>query len=156
MSVGQTTKTHKSRCRKPDSYFLARRDEASGFGLRSLQALVASLAAPLLLQQRHTGAPHRDGDVDLGVRVTAADAGAGSLQDDGRSVDRSAAVLVALRTVRSDQAALTQAVSLGDVAGIPGRVVGDPGKQTNMNLEKFTGQIFEAVSCFMCSTCSHL
>lgn len=105
------------------SYFLPYRDELSAFGLCSLQALVAVLAVPLLLQQRHAGASHSDGDVELGVRVAAADAGAHPLQDDGGSVDRSAAVLVALLTVRSDQAALTQAVSLRDVAGIPGRVV---------------------------------
>ncbi len=110
------------------SYFLPLRGERSGFGLCSLQALVAVLAVPLLLQQRHTGASHSDGDVDLCVRMAAAGAGARPLQDDGGSVDRSAAVLVALPTVRPDQAALTQAVSLGDVAGIPGRVVGDPEK----------------------------
>lgn len=98
----------------------------SGFGLSSLQALVALLAAPPLLQQRHAGASHRDGHVDLRVRVAAAEAGARSLQDDGRSVDRSAAVLVALLPERSDQTALTQAVRLRDVAGIPGRVVGEP------------------------------
>lgn len=97
-----------------------------GFGLCSLQALVALLAAPPLLQQRHAGASHRDGHVDLRVRVAAAEAGARSLQDDGRSVDRSAAVLVALLPERSDQTALTQAVRLRDVAGIPGRVVGEP------------------------------
>lgn len=102
------------------------RDERSGFGLGSLQTLVAVVAVPLLLQQRHTGAPHGDGDVDLGVGVTAADAGARSPQDDRGSVDRSAAVLVALLAVRADQAAFTQAVRLGDVAGVPGRVVGDP------------------------------
>lgn len=98
----------------------------SGFGLSSLQALVALLAAPPLLQQRHAGASHRDGHVDLRVGVAAAEAGARSLQDDGRSVDRSAAVLVALLPERSDQTALTQAVRLRDVAGIPGRVVGEP------------------------------
>lgn len=111
------------------SYILPRRDElfgfgfGFGFGLCSLQALVAVLAVPLLLQQRHTGASHSDGDVDLNVRVAAAETGARSLQDDRGSIDRSAAVLVTLLTVRSDQAALTQAVSLRDVAGVPCRVV---------------------------------
>lgn len=111
------------------SHFLARRGELSGLGLRSLQALVAVVAVALLLQQRHAGAAHGDGHVDLRVRVAAADAGAHPLEDDGGSVDRSAAVLVALLAVRAAQAALTQAVRLGDVAGIPGRVVRDPDKQ---------------------------
>lgn len=111
---------------RPPSHPLARREELSGFGLGSLQALVAPLAVPLLLQQRHTGAAHRDGDVDLGVGVATADAGAGSLEDDGGRVDRSAAVLVALLAVRPDQAALTQAVGLGDEAGIPAQVVRNP------------------------------
>lgn len=97
-------------------------------GLGSLQALVASLAAPLLLQHRHTRASHGDGDVDLGVGVAAADAGARPPQDDGGRVDRRAAVLLALLSVLPGQAALTQAVSLGDVAGIPARVVRDPEK----------------------------
>ena len=97
--------------------------ELPGFGLSSLQALVAVPAVLLLLQQRHTGAAHRDGDVDLRVGVASTDTGASSLEDDGGSVDRSAPVLVALLSVRSDQAALTQTVGLGDVAGISGWVV---------------------------------
>lgn len=100
----------------------------SAFGPRSPQALVPVPAVPLLLQPRHAGASHRDGDVDLGVGVAAADAGARPPQDDGRRVDGSAAVLVALHPVRSDQTALTQAVGLRDVAGIPGRVVREPAR----------------------------
>lgn len=68
--------------------------------------------------------------------MSAAEAGAGSPQDDGRSVDRSAAVQHALLTVRADQAALTQAVRLRDVAGIPGGVVGDPGKRKSLLLNQ--------------------
>ena len=60
--------------------------------------------------------------------MAAADAGAGSPQDDGGSIDWGAAVLVALLAIRSGQAALTQAVSLRDVAGISGWVVRDPEK----------------------------
>lgn len=48
------------------SHLLGRRLHFS-FGPSSPQALVAVVAAPPLLQQRHTGASHRDGDVDLRV-----------------------------------------------------------------------------------------
>lgn len=58
--------------------------------------------------------------------MAAADAGAGPLQDDGRGIDRSAAELVALLPVRSDQTALTKAVGLGDVAREPGRLIIQP------------------------------
>lgn len=98
------------------SSFLSWSKELPGFRLSPLQALVALLRP--LLQQRHTGASHGYGDVDLRVRVAAADAGACSPQDDGGSVDQGAAILTALLAVRSDQAALAQAVGLGDVAGI--------------------------------------
>lgn len=131
------------------SSFLARRDDLPGFGLCSLQALVAVVAVALLLQQRHAGAPHGDGDVDLCVRVAAADTGAHPPQDDGRSVDRSAAVLVALLAVRPRQAALTQAVRLWDVAGIPGRVVRDPGgKNSTDALFIFTIRFFKLIAAF--------
>lgn len=103
--------------------------ETPGSGPRSLQAVVPSLPAPLLLHQRHAGAAHRDGDVNLGVRVPSSDAGTGSLQDDRRSVDRSAAVLLALLAGASEQTALTQAVGFRDVAGVPGRVVRKPGRK---------------------------
>lgn len=97
-----------------------------GLWLRSSPARGAGPAVPLPLQPRHTGAPHGDGHVDLRVGVAAADAGAGPLQDDGRGVDRSAAEQVALLPLRSDQAALTQAVGLGDVARKPGRLIIQP------------------------------
>lgn len=109
------------------SHLLGRRLHFS-FGPSSPRALVAAVAAPPLLQQRHTGASHRDGDVDLRVWVAASDAGAGSLQDDGRRVDRSAAVLVALLPVKAEQTALTQTVCFRDVTGVPGRVVREPEK----------------------------
>lgn len=117
------------------SHFLSCRDELFSFGLCSRQALVALLVASLLLQQRHTGASHSDGDVALDVGVTAADTGARSPQDDGGRVDRSAAVLAALLTMRSDQAALTQAVRLRNVAGIPGRVIRDPAETNSRVLQ---------------------
>lgn len=106
------------------SCFLSWSEELPGFRLSPLQALVALLRP--LLQQRDTGASHGYGDVDLSVRVAAADAGACSPQDDGGSVDQGAAILTALLAVRSDQAALAQAVGLGDVAGISLWVVWDP------------------------------
>lgn len=58
--------------------------------------------------------------------MAASYAGAGSLQDDGRGVDRSAAVLVALLPEETEQTALTQTVGLRDVTGVPGRVVRKP------------------------------
>lgn len=106
------------------------RRETPGSGPRSLQAVVPSLPAALLLHQRHAGAAHRDGDVNLGVGVPSSHAGARPLQDDRRSVDRSAAVLLALLARASEQTALTQAVGLRDVAGVPGRVVRKPGRKS--------------------------
>lgn len=121
------------------SHSLAGRDKRSGFGFCSHQALVSVAAAPLLLQQWHTGASHSDGHVDLSVGVAAADAGASSPQDDRGSVDGGAAVLGALLSVRTHQAALTQAVSLWDVAGVPGWVVGDPASMNSTQAFLFCG-----------------
>lgn len=129
--VDQVQKSLSSTTSLFPSHSLACRDGRSGFGLCSLQALVAVAAGPLLLQQRHTGASHSDGHVDLCVGVAAADAGARSPQDDRGSVHRRAAVLVALLAVRSHQAALTQAVGLRDVAGIPGWIIGDPARMNS-------------------------
>lgn len=97
----------------------------SGSGPRPLQAAVPALLVPLPLQQRHAGAAHRHRDINLCVGVTPGHAGARPLQDDGRGVDRSAAVLLALlaAAAAAQQAALAQAVGLRDVARVPGRVV---------------------------------
>lgn len=98
----------------------------SSFGLGSVQTLVASACVPLLVQEGDAGAAHGHGHVDLGVGVSTCDAGAGPLQDDGGSVDRSAAEVFTLLTVGSQQAAFTQTVGLRDVTGVTGRVIGDP------------------------------
>lgn len=133
-SQEEGTKTFKCQLREPmralrlPSHLVPR--ETPGSGPRSLQAVVPPLPAPLLLHQRHAGAAHRDGDVNLGVGVASSDAGARSLQDDRRSVDRSAAVLLALLAGASEQTALTQAVGFRDVAGEPGRVVRKPGRNS--------------------------
>lgn len=105
------------------SRFLPKRELLSSFGLSSLKAVVSFLTVSFLLHQRHTGASHGHRDVDLGVGVASTYTGASSPQDDGGSVDRSAAVLLAPLPVRPYQAAFTQAVGLWDVAGVSVLVV---------------------------------
>lgn len=100
-----------------------------GHGLWSVHTLVVVPAVLQLLQPWHTGAAHRDGDIDLSVGVAASYTGTRPPQDDGGSVDGDAAVPVALLPVRSHQTALTQAVGLRDVAGEPAGVIGEPGKR---------------------------
>lgn len=108
----------------------------SGLWRCSSPAWGAALAVPLPFQPRHAGAPHGDGHVDLRVGVAAPHAGAGPLQDDGRGVDGSAAELLALLALRSDQTALTKAVGLGDVAWEPGRLVIQPKTVRHFNKKR--------------------
>lgn len=88
-----------------------------------VQPLQALLPVSFLLHQGSAGAPHSHRDVELGVGVASSHAGAGPLQDHRGSVDRSAAVLLALLPGRSKQAALAQAVGLRDGAGVSVGVV---------------------------------